>query len=435
MSFKYTQKGGKLTSNQKSLLEQIETAVSPYQGITCLKDLRRLSGVSVIVSDRGFLRKQLIYFIERIEKQIRSYEEERKLDDRRVYRQIEGDIYPKLEKAKKELEQIDNPDAESLLGLYTRNYLWFDDSSPYVILFADNIDEYASKHRTNVDHVFGYVFIHEMMHAYYDAFNSDGYPARHDLEEAFAEFGMLTFINKTPSLGFLINDASDNVKSKRTKYGPCEYGFGYDLFTLTGGGNPNMMNRYKDISNWIDLDVIISWPGKHNYFDDLFIYRIDPLDSVNSKNCHLGVMEILGYDWKQPDTIIQRAVKPSRISLPGHSAGEWALIATAAEDSLQSKLLHCADKMSFFEEIVKALKKERIEDYLSLDGSSHITFLGKILCEYSTTSSESRTLSESFCVSGTIVYPVILQPAASTDNLLIMKQFRSLLRDLRIVRW
>lgn len=427
MSFKYTQKGGKLTSKQSSLLEQIETAVSPYQGITCLKDLRRLSGVSVIVSDRGFLRKQLIYFIERIETQIRSYEEERNLDNRRVYRQIEGDIYPKLEKAKKELEQIDNPDAESLLGLYTRNYLWFDDSSPYVILFADNIDEYASKHRTNVDHVFGYVFIHEMMHAYYDAFNSDGYPARHDLEEAFAEFGMLTFINKTPSLGFLINDASDNVKSKRTKYGPCEYGFGYDLFTLTGGGNPNMMNRYKDISNWIDLDVIFSWPGKHNYFHDMLIYRRDPLDSVNSKNCHLGVMEILGYDWKQPDTIIQRAVKPSRISLPGHSAGEWALTATAAEDSLQSKLLHCADKMSFFEEIVKALKKERIEDYLSLDGSSHITFLGKILCEYSTTSSGSRTLSESFCVSGTIVYPVILQPAASTDNLLIMKQFRSLL--------
>ena len=456
MSFQYIPLNGRLTTSQENLLDHIENAASPYQGIKCLKDLRGLTGVSVIVSDKACLKTMLMSVIVEINHQQSNLRKDISVKQIDFF-QKERELNRILEKAMYDLEKVDNPNVMPLLGLYTRKYLWFDDSNPYVILFADNIKDYARVHGTNVDNVFGYVFIHEMMHAYYDAFNADGFPARPELEEAFAEYGMLTFINKTPSLGSsLLNDARAHVELKK-KHGPHEYGFGYDLYDLTGGGNPNMMNRYKDISNWIDLNVIhYSWPGAHNYFDDLDDYRMNPLNSVYSDNCYIGVNEILDYDWKQPIPVIQRAVRGgasssrsscrtshvlppwlSRIAPHGLSpivsstgtgssssmfrAGEWALSATAAESSWQFKLLQSPDKMSFIAEFVKALKRDNIESYLSLDGRNHITFLGKEFCEYSSTPGRSsRILSESLCVAGTTVYPVI-------DDPLTMKQFRSLL--------
>ena len=439
MSFQYIPLNGRLTTSQENLLDRIENAASPYQGIKCLKDLRGLTGVSVIVSDKACLKIMLKAFVEEIKHQQSNLRKDISVKQIDFF-QKERELNRILEKALYDLEKVDNPNVMPLLGLYTRKYLWFDDSNPYVILFADNIKDYARMSRTNVDNVFGYVFIHEMMHAYYDAFNADGFPARPELEEAFAEYGMLTFINKTPSLGSsLLNDARAHVALKK-RHGPHEYGFGYDLYDLTGGGDPRMMNRYKDISNWIDLDVIYSWKstGKHNYFDDLFYYSSNPFNSINSNNCYLGVMNILEYDWKQPHIILQRAVRGGAspiVSSTGTGssssmfrAGEWALSATAAESSWQFKLLQSPDKMSFIAEFVKALKRDNIESYLSLDGRNHITFLGKEFCEYSSTPGRSsRILSESLCVAGTTVYPVILQPAASTDDPLTMKQFRSLL--------
>ena len=432
MSFQYIPLNGRLTTSQENLLDHIENAASPYQGIKCLKDLRTLTGVSVIVSNKACQKIMLKAFVEEIKHQQSNLRKDISVKEIDFF-QKERELNRILQKAMDDLEKVDNPKVMPLLGLYTRKYLWFDDSNPYVILFADNIKNYARMHGTNVDNVFGYVFIHEMMHAYYDAFNADGFPARPELEEAFAEYGMLTFINKTPSLGSsLLNDARAHVELKK-KHGPHEYGFGYDLYDLTGGGNPNMMNRYKDISNWIDLDVTYSWKstGKHNYFDDLFYYSSNPFNSINSNNCYLGVMNILEYDWKQPHIILQRAVRGGAspiVSSTGTGssssmfrAGEWALSATAAESSWQFKLLQSPDKMSFIAEFVKALKRDNIESYLSLDGRNHITFLGKEFCEYSSTSGGSSSiLSESLCVAGTTVYPVI-------DDPLTMKQFRSLL--------
>ena len=432
MSFQYIPLNGRLTTSQENLLDRIENAASPYQGIKCLKDLRGLTGVSVIVSDKACLKTMLTSVIQEIKHQQSNLRKDISVKQIDFF-QKERELNRILEKAIYDLEKVDNPNVMPLLGLYTRKYLWFDDSNPYVILFADNIKDYARVHGTNVDNVFGYVFIHEMMHAYYDAFNADGFPARPELEEAFAEYGMLTFINKTPSLGSsLLNDARAHVELKK-KHGPHEYGFGYDLYDLTGGGNPNMMNRYKDISNWIDLDVTYSWrsTGKHNYFGDLFDYSSNPFNPINSNNCYLGVKNILEYDWKQPHIILQRAVRGGAspiVSSTGTGssssmfrAGEWALSATAAESRWQFKLLQSSDKMSFIAEFVKALKRDNIESYLSLDGRNHITFLGKEFCEYSSTPGRSsRILSESLCVAGTTVYPVI-------DDPLTMKQFRSLL--------
>ena len=69
MSFQYIPLNGRLTSSQENLLDRIENAASPYQGIKCLKDLRGLTGVSVIVSDKACLKIMLKAFVEEIKHQ------------------------------------------------------------------------------------------------------------------------------------------------------------------------------------------------------------------------------------------------------------------------------------------------------------------------------------------------------------------------------
>ena len=46
MSFQYIPLNGRLTTSQENLLDRIENAASPYQGIKCLKDLRTLGCLS-----------------------------------------------------------------------------------------------------------------------------------------------------------------------------------------------------------------------------------------------------------------------------------------------------------------------------------------------------------------------------------------------------
>lgn len=210
----------------------------------------------------------------------------------------------------------DNPNEVTLLGLYSRKLLWFDDAKPTVFLFVDNIRRYAKNNGYNEDNVFGYVFIHEMMHAYYDAFESEGFPSREPIEEAFAEYGMLTFINKNKSClpGDLLVDACKHVESK-IKSGPSEYGFGFDLFEITKGGDVNLINLYMRKSNKIDLEVIRNWESDNKYFEDIKQYP----NPVDADKCYKGVKEILYYDWKEPCFVIQPSIRGSRLS-----SGSWA---------------------------------------------------------------------------------------------------------------
>ena len=77
MAFIYrTENGGALTPSQEKLLENIETLPSPYDGISMLADLRRRTGLSVVVSDRGSLIKRLKEDIDTISKQIDAYQKE-----------------------------------------------------------------------------------------------------------------------------------------------------------------------------------------------------------------------------------------------------------------------------------------------------------------------------------------------------------------------
>ena len=306
MAFVYIQDNGvSLSPFQEEFLESIENKPSPFQGLKSLKDLRMLTGLSVVVTDRKRLREILTKAKSDTKCEIEK--------DNRMLNLAWKDIEDRLGWIEEHL----NPEKSRLiLGLYSRKLFWFDGDAPKVYLFADNIEAYASKKGYSEEHVFGFVFIHEMMHAYYDAFNSAGFPAKEPLEEAFAEYGMLTFINKTIGPGVFLEEAKDSVSSK-INYGPREYGFGFELFFDTSGGEPGMIERYKDISNWIDYPTVKGFPK--DYFKCMAEYKNNP-NEANASDCIEAVRYILEHEWQEPDAshIIQPGIglAGSNISVP-----------------------------------------------------------------------------------------------------------------------
>ena len=287
MAFVYRPDNGvSLSPSYEEFLESIENKPSPFQGLKSLKDLRSLTGLSVVVTDRQGLRKILVNAKEATYRKI--------AEDHRVINLAEKDIHDRLIW----IEEFLNPEkSRFILGLYSRELFWFDGDAPKVYLFADNIEACASKKGYSEEHVFGFVFIHEMMHAYYDAFNSAGFPAKELLEEAFAEYGMLTFINKTIGPGVFLEEAKDSVSSK-IDYGPREYGFGYELFADTFGGAPEMIDRYRLVSNWIDYPTVSRFAK--DYFKCVEDYK-KSTDEKTASDCIEGVRYILEHEWPEPD--------------------------------------------------------------------------------------------------------------------------------------
>ena len=293
MAFQYN--GISLSHSQEEFLESIENKPSPFQGINSLKELRSLTGLSVVVTDWQRLREILAKAKSDTECEIEK--------DNRMLNLAWKDIEDRLGWIEEHL----NPEKSRLiLGLYSRKLFWFDGDEPKVYLFADNIKAYASKEGYSEEHVFGFVFIHEMMHAYYDAFKSAGFPAKEPLEEAFAEYGMLTFINKTIGPGVFLEEAKGSVSSKIDD-GPREYGFGFELFSDTSGGEPGMIERYKFISNWIDYPTVKGF--SKDYFMCMAEYKNNP-DEANASGCIEGVRCILKHEWQEPDAshIIQPGI-------------------------------------------------------------------------------------------------------------------------------
>ena len=310
MAYKYIYENGvTLSPSQEAFLRLIERIDSPFQGIKSLNDLRALTGLSVVVTNLGRLREILDKA-----KSDTEYEIEK---DNRILNLAKKDIDDRFIWIEEHL----NPEKSRLiLGLYSRKLFWFDGDKPKVYLFADNIKAYASKEGYSEEHVFGFVFIHEMMHAYYDAFNSAGFTAKEPLEEAFAEYGMLTFINKTIGPGAFLEEAKGSVSSK-IDVGPREYGFGFELFFDTSGGEPGMIERYKDISNWIDYPTVKGFPK--DYFDCIDKYK-KYTDDNNASDCIEAVRYILEHEWQEPDAvyIIQPGIgkKAPAVSLSGTSS-------------------------------------------------------------------------------------------------------------------
>ena len=415
MAFEYKPENAKLTPSQEALLGRIEGLASPFKGVANLKEIRGITGVSVVVADRTYLVKILKDSIKRINDQIGKYHQD--ANRSKIFRQIERDIFARCRWAEDQLKKA------SLLGLYSRKVLWFDNSSPIVFLFADNINDYSASIGKSADNVFGYVFLHEMMHAYFDSFHSEGFPSWEELEEPFAEFGMLTFIQKSKLPVDLLEDAKEHVQSK-VDFGPREYGFGLALFNRTGGGDPSMIENYRAISNWIDAEIISSWKSSDKYFTDIGHYQRDP-SYENAEKCYNGVKEILDFDWEEPELVIQSRIRGSR-STSGPLSGsrsrsshvlpklfakeEWAVSASKIEWCAQYPLLKSDDLVQLMVDVLKVMKSEGFESYL-LFADDKINFLGRpFSCYARTTAKPNHTIPESIDVKGTVVFPAFKLP-------------------------
>lgn len=404
MEFKHTTEHGvTLTQSQKDLLSLIETIPAPYEGIGKLTDLRSLSRVSVIVSDRSHLQTMLNSMIQDMRKELDKWHTKLFKDENFINI---GEIEVRMGWAQ---SMLDKP----LLGLYSRKLQWNKQSPPKVYLFADNINDHAKATGKNVDNIFGYVFIHEMMHAYFDAFNNSGFIAQSNLEEPFAEFGMLTFLNNNSTLlpADLLKDAENDVQAK-IKYNPREYGFGYELYKRMT--DPvKKIDRYRDISNWIDR-VEIQRSFSHDYFSDIYNYIWDPYKANTVDDCIFGVDEILNHDWKKPTLIVQSGIRIHHPSTAGHPIslrdGEWAITCTPADRYAQRPLIHETDFKLMMADIIKVLKREGFESYLTLDYDK-VKFIGKVIFRgRSSSTPHPFVIPESICIDGSIVYPELIHP-------------------------
>ena len=304
--FKYIRENGMdLTKSQIDLLTKIEDIPCDniLAGFANLTELRKTKGYNVVVSDR-------MSFIEKIKGEEQAIDNlSNDLKEKSIKGTITEEELAILFKIKKELkdylERI-KPGATTypLLGLY-RNWD-FSYNSPVIYLFKENIDDYAERRGKSADNIFAYVYVHEAMHAYYYSQNSEGGQVVHELEEAFAECGMLEFLTNAcfhdKDLCELAIDAYDDVKGKQEN-GPNEYGFGLYLNESFGEKTADMMSRYREISNWIPDKDVSSYKEKIKELP-----KKSSLDNAKyereAQECFKLVKKILDKEYQKPNAII-----------------------------------------------------------------------------------------------------------------------------------
>lgn len=171
----------------------------------------------------------------------------------------------------------------------------------------DSVRDYALKANMNEDTVLGVVFIQEMMHAYFDAFNSKGFPAIKTLEDTFSEFGMLLFVDSFPSSlhNVFFPYACDYVNSKIGKK-PAGGGFGIEMYARNYGSGASLIKRYRDISNWIEPPLRY----KLDYMKSMEAYEEDPSDK-NAVTVYGYVQGMLNLKCDPPYDPIQPAIGAS----------------------------------------------------------------------------------------------------------------------------
>jgi hypothetical protein len=172
-------------------------------------------------------------------------------------------------------------------------------------LVLDSIKEYARQQDISEDIVLGFVFIQQMMHAYYDIFNGKGFPSMIPLEYSFAEFGMLSFIDRSPDIRFLLPDAR-YYTATRIGTRPEGFGFGIELFERAGNKAIWMINRYRDISNWTE-PYALSKRYDNSFIESQKRYYDDP-NNENAEKYFNDILGVLNIDWKEPLDPIQPAI-------------------------------------------------------------------------------------------------------------------------------
>lgn len=288
----------KLSKSQEELLETIENLPFPFGGISKLKDLRDIIKLVVCVSE-GI--------------DWESYMSQYNALHGKFYggkhapacHRHQGEIGYRRNFADEQIRRTKEPREEflPLLGIYSRTYKWWKGRClPKVGLIADSIKEYAHKAEIKEDIVFGFVFIQEMMHAYFDSFNSKGYPSIEPLEESFAEFAMLSFIDQSPTIRWMLPYATDYVISRIGKE-PRGFGYGIELFERVGGNATRLIRRYREISNWTEPPFLY----ENSYYDSMRKYEIDTSEE-NADKVYKDILDILNKDWVKPVDPIQPAI-------------------------------------------------------------------------------------------------------------------------------
>lgn len=262
-----------LSEAEKNLLVKVEKAKYKMEEFPDIASLREAKGYKVVACNWQS-------FVEAAEREISYYEE---------YGCSE------LELGLKEILHREY----TLLGLYRGHDLKY--KSPVIYLFKDNIDHYARSNDVPPRYVLSYVYVHEAMHALYDSKNNCGFFHIHELEEAFAECGMLDFFTKT------IHELPDGLPEEAMKHverkqwhGPYEYGFGLALMNKAleaGDDVPGMMARYREISNWLPLQLVQKYQNKVRSLDRR---RLGKHYDDEAGQCYELVKEILNLQHTRP---------------------------------------------------------------------------------------------------------------------------------------
>lgn len=264
-----------LSEAEKNLLVKVEKAKYKMEEFPDIASLREAKGYKVVACNWQS-------FVEAAEREISYYEE---------YGCSEQELVKRL----KEILHREYP----LLGLYRGYDLKY--KSPVIYLFKDNIDHYAGSNDVLPYYVLSYVYVHEAMHALYDSKNNCGFFPIHELEEAFAECGMLDFFTNTiPELPDRLPEEAMKHVERKQWYGPFEYGFGLALMNKAleaGDDVPGMMARYREISNWLPLQLVQKYQNKVRSLDRS---RLGEHYDDEAGQCYELVKEILNLQHTRP---------------------------------------------------------------------------------------------------------------------------------------
>ena len=312
IAFIKTASARSLTQAEELSLDLVDSGALPFNRFSSLSDLRSQRTIKICLDTRASIIKTLADMLTEVKARIDSLNKKIKnhepfTEEEEFLHRTEA-FYIQAQTIQETINRANGTSSNPLLGLYSGKVSWNADD-PVVYLFLDNIDDYAQTLGTDSASIIAFVYVHEMMHAYFDSVNNQGFPPKEPLEEAFAEYGMLYYLSTLPaqSASYIFQKAVENVKEKQDK-GPHEYGFGFELFTRgrIAASLATLIERYALISNWIDPLQC------HEYYDYTFhVKNLDISNSTayhqNAQRCYDDVIAILNYPWAQPTISVTRS--------------------------------------------------------------------------------------------------------------------------------
>ena len=299
-----------LTKSQEDLLDNLDKLVFPFEGFSTLSEIKSRRQIDVHISTRGYIVKKADDYIKLLDAEITRMLKD--IERNRLKLSDCEDIKSRVLKIKNRAKCEENP----LLGCY---YPY--ESSPEVYLFIDNIQDYVERYsktdysvisKRTVDNVCGFVYVHEMMHAYFDSINNEGFYPVEEIEEAFAEYGMLFFLEQYSDIfNDLYAEAYDDVKHKLS-YGPGEYGFGFALYKEPRIQVIDWISRYAQISNWLSKSHS---SALKRYSENVvkLCWQLPSLDTT-LQQCLVDVEDVLNYNWQQPQHSVKNLLNVSNIA-------------------------------------------------------------------------------------------------------------------------